>query len=390
MKRLNYFIAVAFNALFFLNACQKTITLPPSEIIRTDSVHQALTFEQALGDYNFVKLGALDKGFLQSIDQLIVHKEHFYVIDKGQHKIVVYQANGEFVRQLQAHGDGPMEYTQLGPVQIDTKNDLLYISDQHKGQFLVYDLHFEYIKSIKTPGINFTDFHLIPEENQILLTFRYNPFTLNDIVHKYSLALFQLEPFALVEGFLPYKDNMLGKAMGNHMLFGQDELYFFRPFDPTFYAFDPATEPKVYPRFNLTFKEGFIRPNVVENASSINEIMKEIKEITPEVMYIQHMLANDQYLLFEYQTGTPMKGFHIAHNLQTKLTTRIEEGEKDMRLIQYPIATYQDYLISVVDANTLEFLSKETDYNTTNPRIPLPAYDLEEDAHFLLLHKLKL
>lgn len=390
MKRLNYFINIACSTLFFLYACQKTTKLPTSEVIRADSVHQTLPFEEVLGDYHFIKLGALDRGFLQSIDQLIVHKEHFYVIDKGQHKIVVYQANGEFVRQLQAHGDGPMEYNHLGPVKIDPKNDLLYISDQSKSQFLVYDLNFEYIKSIKTPGINFTDFHLIPEENQILLTFRYNPFTLNDKVHKYSLALFQLEPFALVEGFLPYKDNMLGKAMGNHMLFGQDELYFFRPFDPTFYAFDPATEPKVYPRFNLTFKEGFIRPNVVENASSINEIMKEIKEITPEVMYIQHMLANDQYLLFEYQTGTPMKGFHIAHNLQTKLTTRIEEGEKDMRLIQYPIATYQDYLISVVDANTLEFLSKETDYNTTQPRIPLPEYDLEEDAHFLLFHKLKL
>jgi hypothetical protein len=348
-----------------------------------------VSFDDAIEDYKFIKLGPIDDGFLTSIDQILTHKEHFYIMDKNQHKLFVFNEKGEFVRKLAAQGDGPMEYSFMGPVQIDVKNDRIYLSDQRKAQFLVYDLDLEFVKSIKTPVITFKDFKLFPEENKILLDFMYWSFMANDVNNFYSLGFFELEPFTFIEGYLPYNEKRHDKGNIYQTLFGTSEQLYFRMYDPTFYAFDLSQESKVYPRYQLQFKEGFVDPEAIENTPR-EEISNKLFRNTPEVMHIQHLQATDQYLHFEYQTGLPFKGHYVVYDLKNKKTIRLETDKKDMRLIQYPIATYQDYFISVVDVSTLAYLSKETDYNTTHPRIPLPAYDLEEDAHFLLLHKLKL
>jgi hypothetical protein len=103
-------------------------------------------------------------GYLVSyVDKLIISPENnlFYILDRNQSKILVFEKSGLPKQIFDRKGDGPGEYLEIRDVEIDFENDILEILDYLK--LKKYKLStFEYISTQDLRDLprdkNFTNF----------------------------------------------------------------------------------------------------------------------------------------------------------------------------------------------------------------------------------------
>jgi hypothetical protein len=103
-------------------------------------------------------------GYLVSyVDKLIISPENnlFYILDRNQSKIFVFEKSGLPKQIFDRKGDGPGEYLEICDVEIDFENDILEILDYLK--LKKYKLStFEYISTEDLRDLprdkNFTNF----------------------------------------------------------------------------------------------------------------------------------------------------------------------------------------------------------------------------------------
>ncbi len=104
-----------------------------------------------------------DGHIVSYLNKLIVspNGDHFYVFDRNQSKIFVFDDSGNPKQIFDHNGDGPAEYLEIRDVQIDFENDILEILDYLK--LKRYKLStFEYISTEDLRDLpkdkNFTNF----------------------------------------------------------------------------------------------------------------------------------------------------------------------------------------------------------------------------------------
>lgn len=90
-----------------------------------------------------------------SIDQIAYHDNQFYIFDKyGSNKLLVFNDKGNYVRSFGRKGHGPGEYIELESFSI--KNDTIFLLDPNGQKILVYDAHGEFLDEIET-GTEYPD-----------------------------------------------------------------------------------------------------------------------------------------------------------------------------------------------------------------------------------------
>lgn len=85
----------------------------------------------------YLKLENVEAGFITHIQKVILKEDKIYMGDFRQHKIVVYDTNGNFKYSLDRKGRGPEEYLQIKSFAVNNSN--LYILDAMKGTLQTYD-----------------------------------------------------------------------------------------------------------------------------------------------------------------------------------------------------------------------------------------------------------
>jgi hypothetical protein len=71
---------------------------------------------------------------------------------KARHDVYLFHTNGQFIRQVGSHGQGPGEYLTCSDVEIDRKKREIIIADTEK--LLFYDLDGNFLRSKKRKGID--------------------------------------------------------------------------------------------------------------------------------------------------------------------------------------------------------------------------------------------
>ncbi|WP_175454215.1 6-bladed beta-propeller [Algoriphagus alkaliphilus] len=137
-------------------------------------------------------LKPLDNHIVSYVDKFIVSPsgEHFYVFDRNQSKIFVFDDSGNPKQIFDRMGDGPAEYLEIRDVQIDFENDILEILDYLK--LKRYKLStFEYISTEDLRDLpkdkNFTNFCRIGD-----ILYLWTPLPPNQRVGKEELGTHHL------------------------------------------------------------------------------------------------------------------------------------------------------------------------------------------------------
>lgn len=81
---------------------------------------------------------------------MVVVRDNLYVVDTGQHKVLVFNLRGKYLNEFGSRGAGEGEFNF--PVSITSKNDLLYVVDALNYRVQIFDFEGKYISTFGEQG----------------------------------------------------------------------------------------------------------------------------------------------------------------------------------------------------------------------------------------------
>lgn len=90
-----------------------------------------------------IAAGAFDKPA-----DVFIHGSHYYVSDKGNRRIQVFSADGQFVEQIKGQQNGERLFSEPGPVVVDSQGNLYVADSGGDGAIRVIDKHHRLVASI--------------------------------------------------------------------------------------------------------------------------------------------------------------------------------------------------------------------------------------------------
>ena len=152
--RTGKILAIALGCAIFVSYLSdvhsQTLNNTNLHIIDLDNAEklESVNISSLFKNIKCIKLEDHIDGLLSSVDKLIVHNNHFFVLDKMNVKsVLVFDGDGKFVRKIGRIGRGPGEYSHFYDFTIDTdKNELIIL--EH-GQMHFYATSGDFLRTVR-------------------------------------------------------------------------------------------------------------------------------------------------------------------------------------------------------------------------------------------------
>lgn len=152
MKSFSHFL---FLCCFLCCTC--TIQKDSSTVLLSVSLdrNDAVSSTSLIGDVDFVLLETKEECLLRTIDKIEFFLGNFYILDKKQGSVFVFDQLGKFVCRIGACGNTPNEYVGIADFTIDKDNEHVIILSNHQPKLYIYDMQGEFLESKKNGEIQF-------------------------------------------------------------------------------------------------------------------------------------------------------------------------------------------------------------------------------------------
>lgn len=109
-----------------------------------DSIHLPLSY--FIEDLDIVKLDNKDEALVRNSSVTV--SDNYILIHCSQSiPFKLFDRKGKFLRNIGSVGNGPGEYTQVGPFQLDEKHDRIYLMPWNATKLITYNLNGELQKT---------------------------------------------------------------------------------------------------------------------------------------------------------------------------------------------------------------------------------------------------
>jgi hypothetical protein len=125
------------------------------------------------------RLGRDELGLLYKPHSLAIYKDEIFIVDRGNHRIVVLQKDGVGARVLGKRGKGPAEFTN--PTNIRVKNGKIFVADEGNQRIQILTLEGEYLHSFNARLFSFMNI-AVNSNNHIFL----NGYQTDDLVLEFD------------------------------------------------------------------------------------------------------------------------------------------------------------------------------------------------------------
>ncbi|SFB24928.1 6-bladed beta-propeller [Algoriphagus aquimarinus] len=115
-----------------------------------------------------IPLETITESLIVEIDKLIESENEFFIFDKSQASILVFDENGKFLYRINKQGSGPGEYGRVVDILLNPFTDNLELLSPD-GEINVYTKKGEYIETVPIPNILSVQNMGIVSENLIAL-----------------------------------------------------------------------------------------------------------------------------------------------------------------------------------------------------------------------------
>lgn len=99
--------------------------------ISEEIINNNLDYSDLIDSIGIIKLETNDQSVIGSIRKILVKNEKFYIYDRMNRTIVIFNKNGKFINKLNRNGKGPGEYFELRDFDVD-ENDNIHILSYNK------------------------------------------------------------------------------------------------------------------------------------------------------------------------------------------------------------------------------------------------------------------
>jgi hypothetical protein len=114
-----------------------------------------------VSEIEYIPLKTTTKTVIPPIGNIIFSKNYF--LTKSSSCINMFRYDGTFVTEIGTNGRGPNEYIFASDVDIDPKNESIYIGDGRQSKFLVIDKDGKVVRTFKSPQTGYMMFKFIKD-----------------------------------------------------------------------------------------------------------------------------------------------------------------------------------------------------------------------------------
>ena len=330
-------------------------------------------------DIEYTLLETKDSSLFSCTNNLIVRGklvvgDGFYII-KCLHDILMFKDNGIFEKKIGTRGRGPNEYLVAHDVQVDKKNQEIYILAGWQQKFFVYSTNGELIRTFQIPFFC-SEFTFV--ENGILC---YSENHMGNIEKSYNL--------------IDTNGNII-KSFSNKYPFHNHDAYDILG-ENLFYHFNTQVFKKeVYSDTVYLYKNGEFKPHLVINVGD--------KLITPNARskfegvyladnYISPLklfeFGNYVYYEFIYRWSNPRSlysfigsendDFQVVFDRSQGITNDIDGGPNILPMTAKDDST----IVALVDALQLKRHITSEEFKNSEPKYPAKKKELQNLANSL-------
>lgn len=119
----------------------RTIKLPASF-----SDDKPFRMKDVIDSIWYLPLETNDSSVISYIEQVAVFKDYYIILDIFSNKVMVFNKQGKFVRQLGHNGRGPGEYLDPNSFIIDKEKEEIIVHDDRSNRVIYYDINGKVIK----------------------------------------------------------------------------------------------------------------------------------------------------------------------------------------------------------------------------------------------------
>lgn len=334
--------------------------------LKTDSLFR-------ISDFKCIPLETSDSCLIGRISKIICKNQKFYILDKQENVVFVFDKDGRLVRKVNRVGTGPGEYLFLSDMDVDSDGNI-YISDNQSRRIIKYYLS-DSLDKYETINIeeSFLEF-TIADSGTIYLS---------DVVRNgkmtIKLAKFdrQTREIEILEESTLDEEARISRFSNHYFYRSADALYYYKRFAPTIYKLDQMGNA---PCFSL-------KSDFFPNNEKIQEWKsKDLYVVLNDFEYIRDLSAcyeTDGSFFIAFQT-TP--ALYTVIDRKTRKTCNFNLFP-DRRLhsshyfFTYDNQTYASYCSPT--SQTIQHILADTEFTDDKHRDRI--IDLSEDSNPVIL-----
>lgn len=232
-----------------------------------------------------VALETIDESLLTYVDKIIEYKNRYYVLDKMQKSVFVFDGEGRYLQQIGKAGNGPGEYTRLHDFSIDKETGYLYFMTGPTELFVyAEDGSFLQKKEISRSML----WNVCCHKGEIFCSSNHLTYTEGDdafLLYRFDTSLQEKERSIRVHSAQIYSPLLISSPFIEH----EDNLYYADNFFHKIHLFKEG-------KFSTAFKLGLDNPMPLEYFQDTNRFLENQMSFD----YVMDVTFSDNYLLIGY------------------------------------------------------------------------------------------
>lgn len=375
-----------YNFLFYLTLLFILLTSCKEQLTSQSSILTVLSFDEAtpldIKDFvekqRFILLSIEEDALFRRVDKLLAVNDHYYLFDHvNDSGVLVFDAQGNFVRKVGTFGEGPNQLQSIEDFQVNENGEILVL-DATQNKIFVYSPTGEWEKDIPIPvragGFVTTEngwLFAIDKDNQNNAIKNFPKIGSFDTNMKID-SLFYTYPSGAENTNGYYHAGLLSQS--------SKLISYNRPPDDTISIF--SDKGNLVRQFVIDFKEKKLPIEVVDNTF----LLKEIKEKQLDYRYLQIPIKVVQNHAIGLILGTKHDFWSFSIDLNSKklYTYKIDFSNLHFPSILFPSAvTPADELVTLIEP--ISFTA-----DTQPEKYPAEVIDhFKNEGSVLLIHTLK-
>lgn len=340
-------------------------------------------------DIQYIPLETSEQSVIPNIRNMIISKS--YILIRYFSNVNIFRHDGSFVTKIGTKGRGPNEFISAQDVDINLKNESIYLADGLQQKFLVFSKNGNFIRTFKIPHTGAVTFKYT--EDGILLYYQNymgnieNSYNLLDTAGNIIKNFPNKYPWKRTVPTLAFLGENIFYRFNNQLL--KKEIYC-----DTIYAYkNKGFEP------HLIINVGNLRLTPTSRTESTVEIINN-NYLSPEnlfefadYIYYEFMLTFNGKLEIRSIIGSKKNKFKAFFDPEKDLINDLDAGP-----CIWPRTIWDDNtLVSWIDALKLKTWVASETFKNFNPKYPQKKTDLEilaaklkeTDNPILILIKIK-
>lgn len=174
----------------------------------------------------YIQLETNSQCVIAVIDKIIVHNNHFYILDRKGKQILVFDNDGKYIQKVGAIGKGPGEYISLDDFCIE--DSTIFLLARAQKRVLLYNIDGSFSDNIR---LNDYSSNIETNRNQLYLFRNFSQNTKNC-----NIVLYDINRKKRIAQFHEFKESQSGQGYESTTFAkNEDDVFCFFPNDYTIY-----------------------------------------------------------------------------------------------------------------------------------------------------------